>query len=261
MSARGSDAALRVDLLRDFTVNAGRPMWRAMNATNTARLNYTVTYPTRVLISLSRTSTVSDSFTAMQARLMTGITRPATGRPVSGRPSTTRPQTARPLTAASTRHEGSYVIAVLEARGVGREVGLAALDRETGRVMLVQVSETRCLGYPELTLSQLADCQTYVKTLHQMHLHLPLLILVPDTFLSISDGKPSSLLVQYIQEEFPFVTVEPVARKYWNDSVGEWLRRNMRLQTRCLQRHLIILQDWSSLINFVSKMSRARLLF
>ncbi len=50
-----------------------------------------------------------------------------------------RPTTARPQTAASVRHEGSYVIAVLEGRGVSREVGIAALDRDTGHVMLAQV--------------------------------------------------------------------------------------------------------------------------
>lgn len=124
-----------------------------------------------------------------------------------------RPTTARPQTAASTRHEGSYVIALLEGRGVSREVGIAALDKDTGKVMLVQV----------------ADCQTYVKTLHQMHLHTPCLILVPDTFLSAPDaalapsGKRSvstSLLIEYIGEEFPGVQVESVGRRYWNDSCG-----------------------------------------
>ena len=64
-------------------------------------------------------------------------------RPLSGlsrrTSNTTRPGTARPQTAASTRHEGSYVIALLESRGVAHEVGLAAMDKDTGRVMLVQV--------------------------------------------------------------------------------------------------------------------------
>jgi hypothetical protein len=50
-----------------------------------------------------------------------------------------RPTTARPQTAASVRHEGSYVVALLEGRGVSREVGIAALDKDTGKVMLVQV--------------------------------------------------------------------------------------------------------------------------
>jgi DNA mismatch repair protein MSH4 len=65
-----------------------------------------------------------------------------------------------------------------------------------------------------------------VKTLHQMHLHTPSLVLVPDTFLAGADmsskkSASSSVLVQYIQEEFPGVPVEPVARKYWNEGGGE----------------------------------------
>lgn len=58
-----------------------------------------------------------------------------------------------------------------------------------------------------------------------MHLHTPSLVLVPDTFLAGSDmsskkSTSSSLLVEYIQEEFPAVSVEPVARRYWNDAGG-----------------------------------------
>ncbi|KAI9462694.1 muts domain V-domain-containing protein [Boletus coccyginus] len=140
----------------------------------------------------------------------TNTTRPWTGQ---SRPVTTRAGTARPQTAASTRHEGSYVIALLESRGVAHEVGIAAMDRDTGRVMLVQ----------------LADCPTYVKTLHQMYIHYPSLVLVPDTFIAATDAtlasggkKPptTSLLVQFIMEEFPNIPVEPVARKYWNDGAG-----------------------------------------
>ncbi|KJA21853.1 hypothetical protein HYPSUDRAFT_87688 [Hypholoma sublateritium FD-334 SS-4] len=137
------------------------------------------------------------------------------GSQPSARPWTgqSRPTTARPQTAGSVRYEGSYVVAVLEGRGVSREVGIAALDKDTGKVMLVQV----------------ADCQTYVKSLHQMHIHQPCLVLIPDTFLSASDaalapsGKraPStSLLVEYIREEFPGVQIEPVGRRYWNDAGG-----------------------------------------
>ncbi|KAA1468307.1 hypothetical protein DENSPDRAFT_771670 [Dentipellis sp. KUC8613] len=131
------------------------------------------------------------------------------------RPRTTqsRPGTARPITAASSRHEGSYVIAIIEGRGVAREIGMAALDKDIGRVVLIQ----------------LADCQTYVKSLHQMHLHTPALVLVPDTFISATDsttgpgGKrpnTTSLLVQCIQDEFPNVPVDSVLRKYWNDDAG-----------------------------------------
>ncbi|TEB26336.1 hypothetical protein FA13DRAFT_1692416 [Coprinellus micaceus] len=134
------------------------------------------------------------------------------GRPTTAR--STRPGTARPQTGVSTVYqEGSFVIALLEGRGVSREVGLAALNKDTGEVNLVQI----------------ADCQTYVKTLHQMHLHYPTTVLVPDTFLSAPDaafapsGKRStatSLLVEYIGEEFPESQIEPVSRKYWNDGGG-----------------------------------------
>ncbi|KAJ3808136.1 muts domain V-domain-containing protein [Lentinula aff. lateritia] len=164
----------------------------------------------------------------MWSRQTSGSSRPASRRPpttgqnqprtAQSRPWTgqSRVSTARPQTSASTRHEGNFVIAVLEGRGVGREVGLAALDKDIGRVILVQLS----------------DCQTYVKTLHQMHLHKPSLVLVPDTFLSASDtamtaigssGKRTtntSLLVEFIREEFPDTQLEPISRKYWNETSG-----------------------------------------
>ncbi|KAJ7785122.1 hypothetical protein DFH07DRAFT_763733 [Mycena maculata] len=76
-------------------------------------------------------------------RPTTAQSRPDTSRPTTGqtRPWTaqTRPGTARPMTSASARPEGSYVIALLEGRGVVCEVGVAALDKETGRTMLVQM--------------------------------------------------------------------------------------------------------------------------
>jgi DNA mismatch repair protein MSH4 len=50
-----------------------------------------------------------------------------------------RPTTARPQTATSVRYEGSYVAAVLECRGVFTEIGIATLDKDTGKVVLVQV--------------------------------------------------------------------------------------------------------------------------
>lgn len=65
-----------------------------------------------------------------------------------------------------------------------------------------------------------------------MHLHKPSLVLVPDTFLSASDtamaaigssGKratSTSLLVEFIREEFPDTQLEPISRKYWNETSG-----------------------------------------
>jgi DNA mismatch repair protein MSH4 len=62
------------------------------------------------------------------------FTRPRT---VQSRPGTTQ----APTTAATSHYEAqpSFIIALLEGRGVSREVGMAALDRDTGRVILNQV--------------------------------------------------------------------------------------------------------------------------
>lgn len=70
--------------------------------------------------------------------------RPWTGQSQSAsnaRPRTaqSRPGTAQATTAATSRYEASFIIALLEGRGIAREVGIAALDRDTGRVMLIQV--------------------------------------------------------------------------------------------------------------------------
>jgi len=69
-----------------------------------------------------------------------------------------------------------------------------------------------------------------------------LVVLVPDTFLSSQDsafvnsasgvtirrkGKgtlaaTTSLLVDYVREEFPYAAIEPVGRRYWNDAGGSF---------------------------------------
>lgn len=79
---------------------------------------------------------MTDASRPTTGRLLTGQSRPATARPWTAQ---SRPTTARPQTSASSPHEGSYVVAVLEGRGVGREVGIAALDKDTGKVILIQV--------------------------------------------------------------------------------------------------------------------------
>ncbi|KAH7337743.1 muts domain V-domain-containing protein [Rhizoctonia solani] len=130
-------------------------------------------------------------------------------RSVSRAPtSTSRPSTSRPATAASTAGEYSdYVIAVLEGRGVAREIGMAALNKTTGQCVVFQIP----------------DCQTYVKTLHHLRLHNPSSILVPDTFLPIEPTSKSKIspLVESISDEFgDQAEVVPIPRKYWNDNDG-----------------------------------------
>ncbi|KZV81113.1 hypothetical protein EXIGLDRAFT_844900 [Exidia glandulosa HHB12029] len=97
------------------------------------------------------------------------------------------------------------VLADVHTLGVSREVGICALDRETGRVLLFQI----------------ADCQTYVKTLHHLDLYTPQIILMPETSFSQQHGQ-DSLLLRLLGEEYPQTPVEPVMRKYWNDTAGEF---------------------------------------
>lgn len=141
-----------------------------------------------------------------------------------------RPTSARPQTSASSRPEGHSIVALLEGRGISREIGMATLNPDTGRATMVQVRSSlrrNWIDTQPISLSkfdiQLSDLPTYVKTLHQMHIHYPSLVLVPDTFLSphtSSDAK-ASLLIDSIEGEFEDVPIEPVKRKYWNETVGE----------------------------------------
>ncbi|KAG8977624.1 MutS protein msh4 [Tulasnella sp. 425] len=141
-------------------------------------------------------------------------TRPSTSSTTIVRPQSTasglppRPPSARPPTAASNREAactGDWVVSVIEGRG-------------------------------EAEARQLADCQTYVKTIHHIHLHYPAVIIIPDTFnagsSSLSAAAPGSsnpkkkqhqpsLLLQCLQEEFEDVAFETVGRKYFNDSAGK----------------------------------------
>ena len=63
-----------------------------------------------------------------------------------------------------------------------------------------------------------------MKTLNHLHVNYPSAIIVLDSSLpseASANDRQTSILVQYIQEEFPDVTLEGVSRKYWNDTAGE----------------------------------------
>ncbi|KAH8111431.1 muts domain V-domain-containing protein [Phellopilus nigrolimitatus] len=114
-----------------------------------------------------------------------------------------RPATARPLTAASSRHEGSFVVAVLEGRGVGREVGIAALDKDTGQIVLNGILVRFCLFCASSLIAKPTSKLCTTCTSITRH--------------SCSFQTPS---LQCIQEEFLGVPIEPVLRKYWNEDAG-----------------------------------------
>ena len=141
--------------------------------------------------------------------------------------------------ASSRGGEYSFVVAVLESRGIGREESVATLDRDTGTMDLIQVrfgfqvSSTESVeyhlfhftarGWAIITrrLSDLREdaapheppqpgaCSRYV-----VDVSAPA---------SAKFAASKSLLVQCIQDEFSGVPIEPVLRKYWNEEAGKCL--------------------------------------
>lgn len=141
-----------------------------LNSRFGSRLTHTTTYsdlpqPVSMLMHascprpLSTWTPISSQGTALANR--PGIARPPTERGGKGQ---SRPGTARPQTGASARHETSYVIAVFEGRGVAREVGLAAIERDTGRVILIQVRLIHVLAEYMLSSNAFYRLQTVKHT-------------------------------------------------------------------------------------------------
>ncbi|CAG8611279.1 2676_t:CDS:10 [Ambispora gerdemannii] len=126
--------------------------------------------------------------------------------------STTSDQTihskrGRPQTSVSTRDgggggigENSFIVAVIEGRGVASEVGMCFIDLKTS----------------ECILSQISDSQTYVKTLHKMNLYEPAEILLSTTAFEPAKSK----LCKIFEENMQSAIVTPIGRKYFNDVVG-----------------------------------------
>jgi len=106
---------------------------------------------------------------------------------------------------------------VLESRGISREIGIAAWIEGYARPSLYVWAVFSHL------LTQIADCQIYVKSLHQMHIHNPSLVLISDTFLSaaLAVGEISASTYLYISDEFPGVQIDAVGCRYWNDAGGK----------------------------------------
>ncbi|KAF9155098.1 MutS protein msh4 [Linnemannia schmuckeri] len=125
--------------------------------------------------------------------------------------------------AASSKSTGgkdgqSFVAAVVEGRGAGAEVGMCFCDLKTSEIILCQI----------------ADSQTYVRTLQKLNLYEPaevttevwavreenpepkLEILVPTTAVDPVNSK----LVNIIKETMPNSTITPVARRSFNDTTG-----------------------------------------
>ena len=109
-----------------------------------------------------------------------------------------------PRTAISTvggSGDQQIVCAITESRGISPTVGLAFVNLST----------------TEAVLCQIADNQTYVRTLHKLHVLEPSEILVPST--SITPVK--SKLLQILDTNLDFdPPITPLSRGYWDETSG-----------------------------------------
>ncbi|KAF9183929.1 MutS protein msh4 [Haplosporangium sp. Z 767] len=105
-----------------------------------------------------------------------------------------------------TKGGQSLLVAVVEGRGLGAEVGMCFCDLKTSEVILCQI----------------ADSQTYVRSLQKLNLYEPQEILVPITAVEPVNSK----LVKFIKENVPTSSITPVARRYFNDATGlEYIKK------------------------------------
>ncbi|TIC15547.1 hypothetical protein E3Q15_01402 [Wallemia mellicola] len=99
-----------------------------------------------------------------------------------------------------------WTISLLESRDVTHQVGLAAINNNTGRI----------------TLTQIADSVTFLKTLHHVSLYTPSTILVCSTSVGKNQVEQSSksLLVSRLLEYHKPANVKSIQRKHFNDIKG-----------------------------------------
>ncbi|KAK7542311.1 muts domain V-domain-containing protein [Phyllosticta citribraziliensis] len=158
------------------------------------------------MASLRRPSTTSTSATISYPFCSFENDTTTLSRPKTSRTSRKRPLTrgTRPTTAASTiaRIENQHVVcAVSESRGISPTVGLAFVNLDTG----------------EAVLCQICDSQTYVRTIHKLHVYAPTEILIVQTA-----SNPKSKLFSIIEESLEELGSEITLadRKLWSESAG-----------------------------------------
>jgi DNA mismatch repair protein MSH4 len=122
----------------------------------------------------------------------------------TSRPGTGRLSTARPGTNASTiaQTEAQHIVcAVAESRGISPTVGLAFVNLDTA----------------EAVLCQIADTQTYVRTVHKLKVYAPSEILIVATAAS-----PKSKLFSIVEESLEDIPskLTLLDRRYWAESTG-----------------------------------------
>ncbi|KAK4047164.1 MutS protein msh4 [Microbotryomycetes sp. JL201] len=167
---------------------------------------------------------------------------------------TFRPSSVRPGTSASTSvgppEDQPWIVSMLESKGVGREIGLAAIHVEFGQVVVAQYD----------------DSSNYVKTIQFCQTHKPSQIILPQSALTTApaplrhqksanvvfraesqashrDGEqmaPTGLF-QALTQHMRASLINATVRKEWDEqaSLRVWLLTRTRLTSPS------VLEDWS----------------
>ncbi|KAF4983970.1 hypothetical protein FDECE_17185 [Fusarium decemcellulare] len=131
-------------------------------------------------------------------------TRPGTARPPTARPSTSSGRKSRNATMSSLlgpSEAHSIVCAVSEARGVSPAVGVALVNVSIG----------------EVTISQICDNQSYVKTIHKLQMASPSRVIFMPA--ACPPNKPSALY-SLVQDLVPEARTDTLDRSAWSEVDG-----------------------------------------
>ncbi|KAG1103377.1 hypothetical protein G6F42_017230 [Rhizopus arrhizus] len=125
----------------------------------------------------------------------------------SNRPGTAATSTRRPTTAGTSVRPPKRIMAIAEGRGVAAEVGICIFD----------------INSCEIELSQVADSQSFSRTLQSVNLNEPQKILMPlnASRRSLNEGSSESKLSALLQQNYPHIPIVRLQRKYFNDEKGK----------------------------------------
>jgi DNA mismatch repair protein MSH4 len=127
--------------------------------------------------------------------------RPLHSRSGTARPGSTRHKTGTKTTSTGLAGDQQIVCALTESRGISPTVGLAFVNLST----------------TEAVLCQIVDNQTYVKTLHKLHVFEPSEILIVSTSFAPSKSKLLQILEANLVVE---TTITALGRKFWDETAG-----------------------------------------
>ncbi|KAF9933441.1 MutS protein msh4 [Linnemannia zychae] len=128
--------------------------------------------------------------------------------------------TSSKLASANCKEGQHFVVAIVEGRGTGAEVGMCFCDIKTSEVILCQI----------------ADSQTYVRTLQKLNLYEPSEILVP----AATADPVNSKLVNIIKETMPTSTIISTARRSFNDTTDPRLGEFTEWVDEVIEKNVVL---------------------